>query len=349
MIIQEPPSEETRQKDYDSFTVLGKRMDTLSFHNHPFAAACLGHRWACAYNEANSDKPLITKLRPELYLSNSGEPNNDFIRDWGVSMPEVDEPHYEDERPWEYAIYHRQFFNGDLSKEADLRKQLEESGSNNGWMDWVATLFTEKAWHMLKPVVRSAEKGNASAIKAISYLTHRLTSSLERITGGNVKELRKISTGRFFWPVLHTPHSEFKTKQRDSYIANLRVGSKLSVRVDRARWSDGPLSMLALELISFIDHLRTYPKKPPAFDPHGYFEGQCELGEVCRTLPKLTKESAKSHWWPVVREIFSFSYPDPLGVEEFREMVTYEQDDSSRFKSAFLNALRDKLVSLARR
>jgi hypothetical protein len=63
----------------------------------------------------------------------------------------------------------------------------------------------------------------------------------------------------------------------------------------------------------------------------------------------LTKESAKSHWWPVVREIFSFSYPDPLGVEEFREMVTYEQDDSSRFKSAFLNALRDKLVSLARR
>jgi len=29
--------------------------------------------------------------------------------------------------------------------------------------------------------------------------------------------------------------------------------------------------------------------------------------------------------------------------------VTYKQDDSSLFKSAFLNALRDKLVSLARR
>ena len=158
MIIHEPPAVD-RESDCDSFTVLGKRMDTLSFHNHPFAAACLGHRWASTYNEANSDKPLITKLRPELYLTNSGEPNNDFIKDWGVSMPEVEEPPYYDERPWEYAIYHRQFFNGDLSNEVDLRKRLEESRSSNGWMDWVATLFTEKAWHLLKPVVRSAEKG----------------------------------------------------------------------------------------------------------------------------------------------------------------------------------------------
>jgi hypothetical protein len=217
-------------------------------------------------------------------------------------------------------------------------------------MDWVATLFTEKAWHLLKPVVRSAEKGNASAIMAISWLTHRLTSSLERITLSNGEEVRKISSGRFFWPVLHTPHSEFKTKQRDSYIANLSMGSKLPVRVDHARWVDDSLSTLTLELISFINYLRTYPKERPTYDPFGDFEdGQCELGEVCWTLPKLTKESAKSHWWPVVREVFSFSYPDPLGVEEFREMVTYEQDDSSLFKSAFLNALRDKLVSLARR
>ena len=316
MIIHTPPAVD-RESDCDSFTVLGKRMDALSFHNHPFAASCLGHRWIS--NKADLDKPLITKLRPDLYLSNSGEPNNAFIRDWGVSMPEVEEPHYDDDRPWEYAIYRRQFFNGDLSNEADLAKRL---GSDESWMGWVANVFTDKAWELLKPIVRSAEKGNASAIMAISYLTHRLTSSLERITRSNGEEVRKISSGRFFWPVLHTPHSEFKTKQRDSYIANLRVGSKLSVRVDRARWSDGPLSMLALELILFIDHLRTYPKKPPAFDPHGYFEGQCELGEVCWTLPKLTKESAKSHWWPVAREIFSFSYPDPLGVEEFREMVT---------------------------
>ena len=252
MIIHTPPAVD-RESDCDSFTVLGKRMDALSFYYRPFAAACLGHRWAS--NKADLDKPLITKLRPDLHLINSGESNNNFIRDWGVSMPEVPEPHYEDERPWEYGIYHRQFFTGDLSNEADLRKQLEESGSNNGWMDWVATLFTEKAWHLLKPVVRSAEKGNASAIKAISYLTHRLTSSLEWITGSNVKEVRKISINRFYWPVLHSPHPQLKTELQDSYIANLRVGSKLPVRVDRARWVDDSLSTLTLELISFINSL----------------------------------------------------------------------------------------------
>ena len=82
MIIPEPPSEETRQKDYDSLTVSGKRMDAISLHNHPFAATCLGHRWA--YNKADLGKPLITKLRPHLHLINSGEPNKHFIRDCGV-------------------------------------------------------------------------------------------------------------------------------------------------------------------------------------------------------------------------------------------------------------------------
>ena len=53
MIIPEPPSEETRQKDYDSLTVSGKRMDAISLHNHPFAATCLGHRWA--YNQEDLD------------------------------------------------------------------------------------------------------------------------------------------------------------------------------------------------------------------------------------------------------------------------------------------------------
>jgi hypothetical protein len=346
MIIHEPPSEETRQKDYSSFIVSGKRMDALSFHYRPFAATCLGHRWA--YNDADLDKPLITKLRPYLHLINSGEPNNDFIRDWGVSMPGVPEPHYEDERPREYDIYRKQFFAGDLSNESDLGEQLEASGSNKRWMGWVANLFTEKAWHLLKPVVRSAEKGNASAIMAISYLTHRLTSSLEGITRSNGKEVRKISTNRFYWPVLHSPHSELKTEQQDSYIANLRMGSKLPVRVDRARWVDNSLSTLTLELISFIDYLRTYPKERPTYDPYGDFEGQCELGEVCWALPELTKETANSHWWPVVREIFSFSYPDPLGVEEFREMVQYGQDSPGVFRAAFLKALKEKLISLSK-
>jgi len=256
-------------------------------------------------------------------------------------MQEVHD-HFDDE----YDFYQQQFFSGDLSHEASLRGKLEESGST---MEWVANLFTEKAWQLLKPVVRSAESGNPSAIKAVSFLTHLLTNSLEGIARSNRQEVRKISANRFCWPVLHSPHPELKTEQQDNYIANLRVGSKLPVRLERARWSDDPLSMLALELIRFVYDLRADREMDTRGDPFGDYSPKSELGEVCQSLPELTKETAKSHWWPVVREIFSFSYPDPLGVEEFREMVTYKQDDSSLFKSAFLNALRDKLVSLARR
>jgi hypothetical protein len=256
-------------------------------------------------------------------------------------MPAVHDPYYD-----EYDFYKRRFFSGNLSNEASLKEKLGESGPTQ---EWVAKLFTEKAMQLLRPVVRSAERGNPSAIRAISFLTHHLTNSLEGITRSNGKEVRKISTNRFYWPVLHTPHSEFKTKQQDSYIANLQVGSKLPVRVDRARWSDDSLSMLALELITFVHGLRADREIDTTDDPFGDYSPQSELGEVCQSLPELTKETANSHWWPVAREIFSFSYPDPLGVEEFRKMVTYKQDDSSLFKSAFLNGLRDKLVSLARR
>ncbi len=341
MYLYTTPSDEKRESDYDSFTVSGKRMDVFSFMQpgQPFAATCLGHHWA---NEKETDdKPVIAKLRPYFCMVDSGEPHNDFIKNWGLSMPVVHDPYYD-----EYDFYRRQFFSGDLSHEASFRKKLGGSGPT---MEWVVRLFTEKAMQLLRPIVRSAERGTPSAIKAISFLTHHLTRSLEGITRSNGKEVRKISTNRFYWPVLHSPHSEFKTKQRDSYIANLQVGSQLPVRVDSARWSDGPLSMLALELITFVYRLRADREIDTREDPFGDYSPQSELGEVCQSLPELTKETAKSHWWPVVGEIFSFSYPDPLGVEEFREMVKYEQDDSSLFKGAFLNALRDKLVSLARR
>ena len=85
--------------------------------------------------------------------------------------------------------------------------------------------------------------------------------------------------------------------------------------------------MLALELIDFIGR-------------QGF--------AAATSLPALTKETAKSHWWPVVREIFSFSYPDPLGVEEFREMVQYGQDSPGVFRAAFLKALKEKLISLSK-
>jgi hypothetical protein len=302
-------------------------MDVFSFMlpGHPFASTCLGHYWA---NEKETDdKLVIAKLRPCFCMVDSGEPHNDFIKNWRTRMPYV-----HDAQDEEYYFYKEKFFNGNLSDEASLKEKMIESGAVMGW---ITKLFTEKAMQLLNPVVRSAKNGNPSAIEAISYITHHLTRSLEGIPKGNWKEIRKISTNRFYWPVLHSPHPQ--------------VGSKLPVRVDRARWSDGPLSTLALELIEFVYRLRADHEMDTREDPLGDYSPQSELGEVCQSLPELTKETAESHWWPVVREIFSFSYPDPLGVEEFREMVTYEQDDSSHFKSAFLNALRDKLVSLAPR
>jgi hypothetical protein len=337
------PSDEQRKSDNDSFTVSGKRMDVFSFMQpgYPFAATCLGHHWV--NEEETADKPVITKLRPYFDLVDSGEPNNDFIKNWGTRMydGEYYEEYYE-----EYYFYKNKFFNGDLSDEASLKEKMTKSGAVMGW---ITKLFTVKAIQLLRPVVRSAKSGNPSAIGAISYITHHLTRSLEGISKGNWKEVRKISSNRFYWPVLHSPHPQLKTEQQDSYIANLRVGSKLPVRVDRARWSDDPLSMLAFELITSVYRLRADREMDTREDPFGDYSPQSELGEVCQSLPELTKETAKSHWWPVAREIFSFSYPDPLGVEEFRAMVKYEQDDSSLFKGAFLNALRDKLVSLARR
>jgi len=337
MYLYSTPSDEERESDYDSFTVSGKRMDVFSFMQpgQPFAATCLGHHWA--NEKETADKPVIAKLRPYFCMVDSGEPHNDFIKNWGLSMPGVHDHYYD-----EYDFYKRRFFSGNLSNEASLKEKLDESGPTQ---EWVARLFTEKAMQLLRPVVRSAEKGAPSAIKAISFLTHHLTRSLEGIAKSNGKEVRKISSNRFYWPVLHTPHSEFKTKQQDSYIANLRVGSKLPVRVEGARWSDGPLSMLALELITFVHDLRADREIDTREDPFGDYYPQSELGEVCQSLPELNKETAESHWWPVAKKIFSFSYPDPLGVEEFREMVQYGQDSPGVFRAAFLRALKEKLIS----
>ena len=129
MYIYRAPSDEKRESAYDSFTVSGKRMDVFSFMapGYPFAATCLGHYWA---NEKETDdKPVIAKLRPCFCMVDSGEPHNDFIKNWGLSMQEVHD-HFDDE----YDFYQQQFFSGDLSHEASLRGELEESGSTmDGW------------------------------------------------------------------------------------------------------------------------------------------------------------------------------------------------------------------------
>ena len=123
MIIPEPPSEETRQKDYDSLTVSGKRMDVFSFTTpgYPFAATCLGHYWA--NKKETDDKPVIAKLRPCFCMVDSGEPHNDFIKNWGLSMPDVQD-YFDDE----YDFYKQRFFSGDLSHEASLGGDLRNLG-----------------------------------------------------------------------------------------------------------------------------------------------------------------------------------------------------------------------------
>jgi hypothetical protein len=335
----QPPTSEQREREYDPFSIDGKRFDVWSFPQEtPFSATFLGHHWSDKKDAG--DCPVLGRLEPGFYLVNNGVRDSNILKDWGVRLPEI---YYRDYQ--EYNFYEQQFDKGDFSSELNLRDRFEKGG---GCSSWMVNLFVRKVWQLLKPVVRSAERGTPSAIKAISFLAHHLTMSLERITRSNVKEVRKVSTNRFYWPVLHSPHPQLQTEQQDNHIINLRLGSKLPVRVDRARWSDSPLSMLALELIRFVYALRVDREIDTTDDPSGDYTHNSELGKLCQALPELTKETANSHWWPVVREIFSFSYPDPLGVEEFRGMVQYEQDSPGVFRAAFLKALKEKLISLAR-
>ena len=320
MLIRGIPGAEERERNADSFRIGDIRIDPYSFDvpGCPFAATCLGHRWT---EGEVGDGGYITKLRPGFYLSDSGRQNNDLIKNWGVAMPRFDD----DDDVDEVHLHVNNFARGNMEAEKGLGATLLDPGK---YGDWVAKLFVQTAWRLIRPVVRAAESGNMTAISAVTFLAHSTTHALEGIAKKNWGMVNQLSKNRFYWPVLHSEHPELNTRQKDELVAGLHIGGGTGVRVNRARWPDDRLAMLALELIDFIGR--------QGFD-------------AATSLPALNKETAKSHWWPVVREIFSFSYPDPLGVEEFREMVTYEQDDSSRFKSAFLNALRDKLVSLARR
>ena len=213
--------------------------------------------------------------------------------------------------------------------------------------EWVAQLFTNKASQLLKPVIESARRGNSQAIEMISVLTHSLASSLEKITKENLSEVREVASRRLYWPVLHTPHSQLKTDQQDSYIANLKIGSKLPVGVDRARWKEDPMSMLVLELIIFVDDYRSDNNRRLTGDPVVDVPVGSELREVLKDLPSLNKETARSHWWPVIKNIFAFSYPDPILVDQFRDLVEHRQDSPAMFKSAFNKVLKEKLISLS--
>ena len=340
MFIYGKPSDEERERDYDSFGVMGRRMDVFSFSTpgYPFNATSLGHYWTNA--KELKDQQVITRLRPYFCLVSYGFNDNQFLKHRGLfPITEVGQQNIN-----EYIDRGDDFARGDLSAESELRERMLSSDKKD---EWVAQLFTNKASQLLKPVIESARRGNSQAIEMISLLTHSLASSLEKITKENLSEVREVASRRLYWPVLHTPHSQLKTDQQDSYIANLKIGSKLPVGVDRARWKEDPMSMLVLELIIFVDDYRSDNNRRLTGDPVVDVPVGSELREVLKDLPSLNKETARSHWWPVIKNIFAFSYPDPILVDQFRDLVEHRQDSPAMFKSAFNKVLKEKLISLS--
>ena len=107
------------------------------------------------------------------------------------------------------------------------------------------------------------------------------------------------------------------------------------------------MSMLVLELIIFVDDYRSDNNRRLTGDPVVDVPVGSELREVLKDLPSLNKQSARAHWWPVIKNIFAFSYPDPILVDQFRDLVEHRQDSPAMFKSAFNEALREKLISLS--
>ena len=339
MYFKFPPSDQDRARDYDSFEVMGRRMDVFSFSalSTPFNATCLGHYWS--NSEDINEHKVLNRLKPSLCLINSGQPDDSFLKKWGLISTAVDQKNMN-----EYIKLGDQFANGDLSDESELSKRMLSPEKTD---DWVAQLFTDKAWQLLQPVIASARTGNRQAIESISFLTQLLTDSLEKITKENLLEVREVASRRLYWPVLHTPHSQLKTNQQDSYIANLTIGSKLPVRVDRSRWKEDSMSMLVLELITFVDSYRSNNNRRLTGDPIIDTPIWSELGEMLKGLPALNKQTARSDWWPVIKSIFAFSYPDPISVDQFCDLVEHRQDSPANFKSAFNEALREKLISLS--
>ncbi len=339
MFLYTTPPDEERERDYDSFEVMGRRMDVFSFSTpgYPFDATSLGHYWTNA--EEVREQTVLTRLRPHFCLVDLGHIDDNFIKHRGLVTTEVGQEHMN-----EYIELGDEFAKGDLSRESELRERMLSSERRD---DWVARLFADKAWQLLKPVLESARSGNRGAIESISVLAQVLASSLEQVTKENLFQVREVASRRLYWPVLHTPHSQLKTNQQDSYIANLKIGSKLPVGVERARWSEDLMSMLVLELITFVDGYRLNNNRRLTGDPIVDTPIWSELGDVLKDLPALNKETALSDWWPVIKSIFAFSYPDPMSIEQFRDLVEYRQDSPAIFKSAFHKALREKLISLS--
>jgi hypothetical protein len=356
MIIQEykEPSREERERDYDSFRIDDERFDALSFDkSDPFSLSLLGHRWLfeeegrCwlfdeqedfggfqVITNRNLDYRLAkTKVAPPGYTN----PNPDYpwamtrevsdlLVDWNVSPPDYEWFEYPD------SFDQRELINkGDYSNASALGLEIKQETPDSVW---AITLLVAAAERVFKPVMKAAQKGNEKAIHAVHYLAHKLTHLLSKIAEDHPGKIQKISTNSLTWPILFSPNTKLEKPSRDFVTNRLHIGSKLLVGAQDTAWGNNPLTIVALELIHFIDR-------------HKNSGGESELGRLCQKLPRLTKAKAVSDWWPVGKAIFEFSYPEPHLVDDFGGLISTSREEPAKFRANLHDALRTKFKSLA--
>ena len=353
MIIQEykEPSREERERDYDSFRIDDERFDALSFDkSDPFSLSLLGHHWFYLFDDPDlEDCQVITNRNlhyclaktketlPAYMRSNPDHSNpdhlwvntkevSDLLVDWNVSLPGYNIFEYPDSTDQRYLIS-----KGDYSNASALGLEIEQETPDSVW---AITLLVATAERVFKPVMKAAQKGNEKAIHAVHYLAHKLTHLLSKIAEDHPGKIQKISTNSLTWPILFSPNTKLEKPSRDFVTNRLHIGSKLLVGAQDKAWGNNPLTIVALELIHFIDR-------------HKNSGGESELGRLCQKLPRLTKARAVSDWWPVGKAIFEFSYPEPHLVDDFGGLISTSREEPAKFRANLHDALRTKFKSLA--
>jgi hypothetical protein len=338
------PSLEERERDYDSFRIDDQRFDALSFDEQPFSLSVLGHHWF--YRPDLEHGQVITNRNLDYCLAKTNEPPaftkldhsnfdhlwentkevSDLLADWNVSPPGY--------RIFEYpdSIDQRNLINrGDYSNASALGLEIEQETPDSVW---AITLLVAAAERVFKPVMKAAQKGNEKAIRAVHYLAHRLTHLLSKISEKHPAKIQKISMNSLTWPILFSPNAKLEKPSRDFVTNRLHIGSKLLVGAQDKSWGNNRLTIVALELIHFIDR-------------HKNSGGDSELGRLCQKLPRLTKATAVSSWWPVGKALFEFSYPEPHLVDDFGGLTSTSREEPAKFRANLHDALRTKFKSLA--
>ena len=350
MIIKKykEPSREEREKDYDSFRIGDERFDALSFDEWPFSLSVLGHHWVsaeemlgdlqvityrnheCRLAKTNESPPAYMQSNPDLsnfdHLWENTKEVSDLLVDWNVSPPN----YALFERP-ESTAQRNLIHKGDYSNASALGLEIEQETPDSVW---AITLLVATAERVFKPVMKAAQKGNEKAIRAVHYLAHRLTHLLSKISEKHPAKIQKISMNSLTWPILFSPNAKLEKPSRDFVTNRLHIGSKLLVGAQDKSWGNNRLTIVALELIHFIDR-------------HKNSGGESELGRLCQKLPRLTKATAVSSWWPVGKALFEFSYPEPHLVDDFGGLTSTSREEPAKFRANLHDALRTKFKSLA--